>query len=720
MGSQIEDLTRAFRAGEWLPQFESMFPAGAPSVSGSDIAYLLDKAKANLEKRRLGQATNLLALALRLNAEEAVPRIRRTGVLRASKYRYESDLVAGVVKALLERRAALTLSETAIAYFESVLTLLQLAPAARELQQWIVGELRKRKDAALKTLVVIVDLRFLMLQTPDRHCSADDPKFYAAEDYAEALSLLIHLFDTFVGIRDEHFNLLDEDGIYAGDYDAMLIAACKIKRYNEAELLIDIFSFEAARKGGVVRITPADIALEQSIRLGYIQGELQKAVREVSGLQGSDMEDRPSLAELVRKVSEEHESTLMSQVNNPIPRIVFHMPDVPELFGPFREDHLYAEDVTYLEETAKEQYCRPDKLLDFEVVDGLVLFDVLKIQRFLNFLGGLMGRRLLPLFRAGAPLAHRSLLAVFRIEQFRELLGRCVNMQSAAAFMRCVEYGGSQQRGMFDVQYQPVIRGKRYVLVPLNILRNANLMRNLLYLHAQKGKAEDPDSKVSMQQFLYASMRKRFRCVAESVRLKVAGQHLEIDILAIVGKTLLVIECKSPFHPCDLHELRTSYDHIVKAADQLDRLKAVLQDDAIVRPLIGRLGWSDVEYDSVGGCIVTGNRMFNGYMIRGNPVRQAYEMTSVLEEGTVTLETDVLRVWQGEEFSPEDLLGYLAGVTTHQDLFASMEPRDVTYRFGPDEMTFSTFVLIGERLTQLMRSRYPVVGKRAADSAPTA
>ena len=81
-------------------------------------------------------------------------------------------------------------------------------------------------------------------------------------------------------------------------------------------------------------------------------------------------------------------------------------------------------------------------------------------------------------------------------------------------------------------------------------------------------------------------------------------------------------------------------------------------------------------------------------------------MMNLLDEGTITVGNDKLRTWQNEEFSPEDLLRYLAGVTMHQDLFNSMESRDISYTIGSDTLIFSTFVLNGIRSMELFRSRY--------------
>ena len=65
--------------------------------------------------------------------------------------------------------------------------------------------------------------------------------FYAAEEYADGLSLLVHSFSTGIGIEDENFNFMNEVGIRQRTYDDLLIWACKIKMYHEAEILVDAF-----------------------------------------------------------------------------------------------------------------------------------------------------------------------------------------------------------------------------------------------------------------------------------------------------------------------------------------------------------------------------------------------------------------------------------------------------------------------------------------------
>ena len=703
---EIAHLVKSFRTADWISELATVVPSPQSFVSTAGITYLLDNAKDCIEKQRAGRAINWLALALRLNAKEVVARIRRTGLLRASKYQYQADLLTRVVQTLLNKQATILIPADEAAYLQSVGALLFATPMVRQLYEGIRRELRKRRRAVLKSLVAVVDYRFIELRRPDRSGDSDDPFFYAAEEYADGLSLLVHLFSTDIGIEDEHFNFMDETGIKQGTYDDLLIRACKIKMYHEAEVLVDAFYYRANKENHNVRIFSIDPRLEQSIRLGYIQADFQIAISTRS-LTRTDVQALPSLRELVAMVSAALGTTLITQVDKPISRFVLKIPDTPAAFSPFREDQLYKEDVVYIETTAKEQFCRPEMLLRFSLTEGLTLYDVLKAQRLMNFLASLMVTRLAPLFETDPGLAFRSLLPVFSIEQLQHLLEHCVSETAARAFIEAIEYKGPGHFGMFDVQYQPLIRGRQYRLLPMNILCSSNFMRNLLFVHNEKRKAHDPDVKISMQHTLYRALADRFECVEEGVKFKVDGQHLEIDILAVVGKVLLAIECKSSYHPCSLHELRTSYDHMITAADQLDRLKLVLGQERVVRQILHRLKWNDVHFSTISTCIVTANRMFNGYSIRSHPVRQAYEMINLIDGGTMTLgDGEVLRVWRTEHFEANDLLDYLAGTTTHQDFFEAMEARELKYRLGSANLVFDTYVLNGERLHQSALARY--------------
>ena len=110
--------------------------------------------------------------------------------------------------------------------------------------------------------------------------------------------------------------------------------------------------------------------------------------------------------------------------------------------------------------------------------------------------------------------------------------------------------------------------------------------------------------------------------------------------------------------------------------------------------------------DEVLTCVVTGNRLFNGYLIGGHPVRPAYEMVNMLLEGTIQIGDEEFGVWRNPRFEPEDLLDYLAGSTVHADLTGSFLDVVRSFDLGGITMNLWTYALYGERLLQTCRARY--------------
>ena len=176
--------------------------------------------------------------------------------------------------------------------------------------------------------------------------------------------------------------------------------------------------------------------------------------------------------------------------------------------------------------------------------------------------------------------------------------------------------------------------------------------------------------------------------------------------MAVVERQLLLIECKSAFHPCGVHELRTSYEHVLKARKQLDRLREALRREEVRRRLCRSLRWDLSAVDGILTCVVTGNRIFNGYMIGDHPVRPAYEMINMVVGGTVQIGDEQFCVWRKSHFEPQDLLDYLAGSTVHADLFGAFEDAARSYLLDGATMNVWTYVLDAERFAQTLRTRY--------------
>ena len=455
----LPKLATSFRSADWTSEFADKLSADAPShLAYADCDFLARQARAQLEKGHFGRARNWVALGLYLDSANVVAHFKRVGLFRASKFGFQGKLLLRLVEGTLARGGVLRLGSETSRYLESVRSLLTLSVAALRTYHFIVRQLRKRDKGAVKSLVATVDRMFLEPRPADRELDSDKPGYYTIEEHAEALSFLIHTFATHRVIEDRHFNLIDERGVKEGVYERLLVAACKLRAYQEAELLVDVFSYSATGDGDAIHLRPDDTRLEQSIRLGFIHSEFQKVLALQRQFEEGE-EPVASLRDMSKQVYEALGAKMVRRLEWPFPRYALFFPEVEELLGPFRDDGLFKEDAIYLDAVAREQYVRPETLFPFQLADGLTMLDVVKIQRLLNFMRELMAKKLLPLMETDPQVAIRSLLPVFRKDKLLHALGQCVSEEAAQAFLQIATYDRANSPGIFDGNYSPLTRG---------------------------------------------------------------------------------------------------------------------------------------------------------------------------------------------------------------------------------------------------------------------
>jgi hypothetical protein len=130
----------------------------------------------------------------------------------------------------------------------------------------------------------------------------------------------------------------------------------------------------------------------------------------------------------------------------------------------------------------------------------------------------------------------------------------------------------------------------------------------------------------------------------------------EIDLIAYKDGHLFIFECKNSFHPCNVYERRTTYEYIQYAAEQLELRKLWLSDKAKQAAALKELGWNVPATNDIDTCIALGNRVFNGLVLDGHPVRSVHELLNVLLRGTVSLMEEQFRLWEGDQFVIADLI----------------------------------------------------------------
>lgn len=708
----VDEIAPTFTAGFWLDD-----PAfwGAPIQASDDgsIELVCANLQKHLERQQPGRAINWLALGFRLFPNDFLPRLRRAGCLRPSKYSFNATPIARTVSTGLDHADKLQLPDEARTYLTSIHALSTIAPAfARKVSQLHLF-LFTNRPFVLKGLLATVDYLFLTGHQRDHRAQSDELDFFSKEDIAEGLSYLIHLYAARFGLTARDFERMEAATVAAGTYDPYIVTACVIRKSLEWEILIDVLGYKLTITDSprTFLLSCPDVRLAQSLRLGYIQTELQMHI----ALRVGRAEEGISIQRVGHDFYRRFGNGLVKRVEKPLPRFTYTVPAVPEFVEVLAGNHLFSEEALVLASATRELFAPFDTILDFPIYKDALLLDLIKLQRMANFLRIFTGTHLLEVGKSDRPMVFQSLIPRFTIEAFVTSLANFIPRPHAEHLVDFLSWQPGSGR-VFDLQYQPLIRTDQMLTVPMNVLGLSNIIRNSLQLARERihgDTALDP-----LTPILSRALASHSWPVRTSFPYRFGNVTGEVDVLAWRGRYIFAFECKNSLHPCSVHEIRTSIDHLRTAAGQLDRLTRLWQNAEFLEYLRNALGWS-IPGDSVLiTCIVTGNRMFTGYRYSGHPVRSIYELVAYIAEGTIRVEDQARRFWRGESFSEDDLHDYLVSDIIHAPHFESMLARVNTYHLEGYSVQEETFVLdalqsaarLGfdaERLLSSMRGNEP-------------
>jgi hypothetical protein len=198
--------------------------------------------------------------------------------------------------------------------------------------------------------------------------------------------------------------------------------------------------------------------------------------------------------------------------------------------------------------------------------------------------------------------------------------------------------------------------------------------------------------------------------VRKGFKTRLESKQIEIDVLTRFGDYLFLFECKHSLLPCNPHEMRTSYEHMKKAASQLTIIRDLLDDGDVELELYRRLGWDLPPASEIITCIVSCNGMFPGLTMRGHPIYRWSELKNVIEsglvrvgrvrveenEGEIHLDSDHVverSLWDGDELTPSFLRRYIKEGLLRDILYGAMVKREPAYQLEECKLVFSTFSL---------------------------
>lgn len=651
-----------------------------------DVSYILEELETSIQSRKINKAENWLILGLLINPELFIQRVKQKGTLRSSKYNFET---AELLQKIIDKsKTRLQLSPDISSYFASLKLLYFICIEARVLQRKIISDLRYGKEKLLREVLITVDFVFMIQATRgwSQHTEKvdHDLSILSAESLAEAASYIVYLFNSRVREPEPLDLKIDISNINA---EALLVKAVKIRSIFEFETMIDAYGYKILidpADSNVYDLHPPSEDFEKALRLGYVQNEIQTVMRHLS----SEHYNKDGIKELGKKLYEDLGEKLITLKTEPISRYVLGFPWEPPVTELIYNDSFYAEEAVVLEYSSQEWGVKLEDLLTFEVFNGVCLHDILRAQRVINLFRWILVSHLEPRLETEADAVAQSLLPVFKQENLRELLDKAIgkNSQKLIDFL---SYGFSAG-GIFDLQYQPIIKLKEHYALPYNIMANSNILRNSLQLAGKRFYEDGTNDPLS--RLIHKTLSSRVSEAATGINFKWKGAFGEIDNIALIDNTLFVFECKNPNLPCNPHEARNSYEYIEKAASQLGKFKSAYSDPNFRTYLAKKLDWDIGSAELVTGIIMS-NRMFIDYRINGHAVRGSLETANYIETGIVKMGEEQKCLWNEGDFTGNDLRQYFEGDVLRKPLWDGLLSTEIEYFFGKRKLIQKSFVL---------------------------
>jgi hypothetical protein len=666
-----------------------------------------------------GRPREAIATALAmifLDPDHAIACMRRDGVLRASRYGYRGSLIGRIAKAVLNVSDVLTASPERIAYLESVEALSRIAGNALTLKLDLEAKVRVHRSVVLKTVFVMVNSLFYHGWINDMEAGSLDGRRYSSEEYAEAASFILHTYASMFPVDGSSFAHVDTEAFGKNQlvYDRLLVSAIRLIKFREAELLIDGLPYRADYDGRTVSVSSIDPEIERTVRLGFIQHQNQAMIRQVHFEQADEAISIRAVIDI--GFARGSFDQLLEIKERPVRRFVLRLPAAPQIFDSFfATDELFRDEIQMLMSLDVDNFGTLDDLLA-PITDRVSPMDVFKVQRYFNFISCAYQRRLAdiedPAEREALNLTSTLLVIPHdaMIEQMRLIFG---DEEKVGEIIGLLAMNPGDP--YLDLQYRPLVDVGGYFVIAPHVVAVSNLVRNTVVANGLRSAAIGPTDR--MVHAVTEALRSAGFEAQSDFKAKVAGQQLELDIVARRDGELFLFECKNAYHPVSTHEMRNSWDHIRSARKQLDKRREILAEPANQAQLFQRLGWEVGSPCPVHTSIVLANRVFHGANLNGHPIRQAHELINVLTSGRIAANDDSLSFWLGAEFQTADLIAYLGPRSIASDQLAALDAHRWHYSMGDRDLVFSSFFLDTRKLNRRLREKHgPVVAEDGTGS----
>lgn len=644
-----------------------------PTLSNSDKRFL-EKMISHHKERTKEEVLGAILLYSFWFPDEALIYSKKKGVFRYRIGGYKSNNSLYYLESLIKYKSFLQYSTENVDYLEMKINCEWMYNFYSKTEKKIVDEIEKhhkrriRKNingnkletALFKELIVYMEMFFLWFdgqnETPNER---DALTAYSREDVGEAISYIIYIYDDIIGINEKCNYWVDSHYILSGEIEKLILLACKILRLQELELLVDYFDYKISKVDNRWRIWN-ETNFEKSVRMGYAKTEMQSHI--FWNEQAKNDDDCMSLNKMSEMIIKELEDDIIKKTDKGILcryRIEFPTLLIDFMKKDIKEYSLFKEEVSSLKYMEKEMVSLDVVLLKKMVTQHANLGDVLLFQRFFVVIINIYNQIFLK--ENDKHVVVKSIGPVFEYNTFFDLINIIVNdKEKTKELIDLLTYNRETK---LDLQYTPILRDGNKIYLSIAIVAMSNMLRNVIsysYMIKNQIVNSDDGEELMVKHCVAAFNESGENCmVFDNKNFKYQGRKGEIDVLVISDSYILIIECKAPITPTNNFEMRSEYEHLLKAEKQLNLSKSAFADKGFRKKYLQGLGVEE-KNRTVMTCILLGNRIFTGFTGLSHPIRCFHELDMILNKGTVVGPELKMRIWKKEKYSKEDLIDFLS------------------------------------------------------------
>ena len=630
------------------------------SRAKEDLKGGVELLESYLKSNKHHAAVSITLAMIIVDADGAIARIRRSGILSMSKYEFRAGGIQRVIDAIFSLDSLLAEVQVhRINYLISLKNLIQISRDAEKIYKRLVARLHAKKKYVLKSLLAFVNHLFSIPWRGDPEMPSNDLRRWSQEDMAEAYSYIFNLMREKVGFSLHDWQHVDDSmtGNFDNSYGEILMDAAVLQDLREAEYKVESMPYTVAVEGRTYHLFSENEDFDKTIQLGYIQTNKQIYIRARGILYW--LKPTPPFESIEEFVSLQFKGDFSSCVilaKEPISRYVVCVPftALPILAG----DFLFSDEVSELVGLSIENFERePDDPRKILIGRTLTAGDAIHIQRYFRFLKAIFDEHFNAIENSKEKriLRARSTLPIIKNDVFLQQLSLLIGKEKAQEAIELLSLDTAHK--FVDIQYRPFIKaGEWYVLAPA-VIGYSNLARNIAIANGLRQKLIDPKND-PMQGAVSSALTKAGFKVKTGHEYNIDGKR-ETDIFCWRDGHLFVFECKNSYLPCSAHELSNTFEHLKTAEKQLSIRKRWLEKSGNKEKLLKSLKW-DVPVSSIHTAVITANRLFTGFKQGEHPSRQAHEFINVILRGKIEGEgLPIKKFWKEDDFTTQDLVAYL-------------------------------------------------------------